>query len=147
MHKWGEHFMVYSCKVHCLRGHLEAMGVGRPSVWGPSSNWILVTFSLADNRKGYRQCRTWRNVLVSRRNWAKRFSPIKKHPSHVVHVIYRLQQRVLTFSIYLLFRKICDRNVSSHLSTFSLDITKNTVSTEIHRHQKCNKKKSSMERS
>ena len=77
MHKWGEHFTVCSCKVHCLRENLEAMGVGRPSVWGSSSNWILVTFSPADNRKGYRQCRTWRNVLVSRRNRAKRFSHIK----------------------------------------------------------------------
>jgi len=77
MHKWGEYFMVYSCKVHCLRENLEAMGVGRPSVWGPSSNWILVTFSPADNRKGYRQCRTWRNALVSRRNRAQQIIHIK----------------------------------------------------------------------
>jgi len=76
MHKWSEHFMVYSCIVHCLRENLEAMGVGRPSVWGPSSNWILLTFLPADNRKGYSQCRTWRNVLVSRRNRAQQISYI-----------------------------------------------------------------------
>ena len=140
MDKWGEHFMVYSCKVHCLRENLEVMGVGRPSVWGPSSNWILVTFSPADNRKGYRQCRTWRNVLVSRRNRAQRISHIK----NTLHMLctwcigYNRQSLHSPF-IWCFIRYVTETCPATcqHLKLSSLDITKHTVSTEIHRHQKC----------
>jgi hypothetical protein len=126
MHKLGLHFMVYSCKVHCLRENLEAMGVGRRSVWGPSSNWILVTFSPADNRKGYRQCRTWRNILVSRRNRAQQISLIKKtHHTLCTWCIGYNRQSLHSPLIWCLIRHVTETCPATYqqLQLHSFDIT------------------------